>query len=118
LTGGHRSPVHSMTRRAAWPAGARDFGSITPLSWGRNGHDLDYRCAGCRYGVMAMASGLWPVLTGGRAVPVAVRMGVTVPERRLVTYAVFPSGVMAMAPGPRCTSTRHQRMPLKWLARS
>jgi len=36
-------------------------------------------------GVMAMAAGSIPVLTGGRAVLVAVRIGVTVPEWVLAT---------------------------------
>jgi hypothetical protein len=44
-----------------------------------NFHELGYRGGGRRWGVMAMTSGLPPVLIGGRAVLVAVRIGVTVP---------------------------------------
>ena len=40
------------------------------------------RDAARRYGVMAMAPGPWPVLTGARAVLVAIRIGVTVPESK------------------------------------
>ena len=50
------------------------------------GKPCHWTCAALRaYGVIAMATGPPPVLTGGRAVLVAVRIGVTVPERRLDT---------------------------------
>jgi hypothetical protein len=47
----------------------------------------------------AMAIGSEPALMLGPAVLVAVSIGVTEPASPLVTYAVFPLGVIAMAVG-------------------
>ena len=46
-----------------------------------------------------MASGPAPTLIAGPGLLVAVLIGVTVPEARLTTKAVVPSGVIAMASG-------------------
>jgi hypothetical protein len=51
------------------------------------------------YGVIAMKSGTFPTLTGRPARPVAVVIGVTVPEPSFVTQAVLPSGVIAISKG-------------------
>ena len=52
-------------------------------------------------GVIAMAEGLVPTVMAGPAVPVAIVIGVTVPDADPVpaTYAVFPFGVIAIALG-------------------
>jgi hypothetical protein len=52
---------------------------------------------------MAMDMGYLPTVIGGPAVPLAVVIGVTVPEVVLTTYTVLPLGVMAIAAGSRPT---------------
>ena len=51
-----------------------------------------------------MAPGSRPTVMAGLGLFVVVSMGVTVPEVPLTTYAVLPSGVMAMAAGPLPTA--------------
>ena len=57
---------------------------------------------GCPYGAVAIAIayGLGWAEIACSAVLVAISMGVTVPGRSLVTYAVAPLGVMAIWLGP------------------
>jgi hypothetical protein len=47
-----------------------------------------------------MTDGSLPTLIGLPGVLVAVAMGVTMPELKLVMKAVLPSGVIAIAQGP------------------
>src|SRR6266851_305717 len=55
--------------------------------------------------LMAMPSGKRPTLTGAPAVPVATRMGVTIPHGpgrhriEFTTYTTFPSGVIVRSAG-------------------
>jgi hypothetical protein len=62
------------------PEHVRGRVTMTPRPF-RGGHRVPVEATG----VMAMTSGLPPVLTGGRAVLAAVRIGITVPEPLLTT---------------------------------
>ena len=59
-----------------------------------------------------MPSGYFPVLIGFRAVLVAVRIGVTVPESMLATQTVLLSGLTPMAYGERPTRICGSAVPV------